>query len=126
LYAASTMLQRHALRQIRHAAGRSRLPLAALPSAHPQVRALATASSHQDLFANGTNAYYAEEMYRHWKEDPKSVHPSWDAYFSGLDKGLGGAAFQAPPGLASAPVDGVPALFPESGSQLDDHLKVCS
>ncbi|KAI0035818.1 2-oxoglutarate dehydrogenase complex E1 component mitochondrial precursor [Vararia minispora EC-137] len=119
------LLPRQALRHIRYAAGRTRLPVSALPSVRSTlIRELATAVPHQDIFANGTNAYYAEEMYRHWKEDPKSVHPSWDAYFSGLDKGLGGDAFQAPPGLAATPVDGVPSLYPESGSQLDDHLKV--
>ena len=91
------------------------------------VRALATAAPGQDRFANGTNAYYAEEMYRAWKEDPKSVHVSWDAYFKGLDKGLGASSFAAPPaGAELAPGGGgLPSLFAEGGTQLDDHLKVC-
>jgi 2-oxoglutarate dehydrogenase E1 component len=55
-----------------------------------------------DAFANGANSYYIEEMYRDWKNDPKSVHASWQAYFSGLDKGLpSAAAFTPPPGLQS-------------------------
>ncbi|VDC00190.1 unnamed protein product [Peniophora sp. CBMAI 1063] len=89
------------------------------------VRTLATANA-QDRFANGTNAYYAEEMFRAWKEDPKSVHVSWDAYFKGLDKGLGAGAFAAPPaGAELAPGGGgLPSLFAEGGTQLDDHLKV--
>ena len=39
-------------------------------------------------FATGSNRYYAEEMYKLWKADPESVHPSWNVYFSGLAKGL--------------------------------------
>ncbi|EIW81255.1 2-oxoglutarate dehydrogenase E1 component [Coniophora puteana RWD-64-598 SS2] len=91
-------------------------------------RTLATPSgppSPNDPFANGTNAYYAEEMYKHWRQDPKSVHVSWDAYFSGMDKGLPSAkAFQPPPGLVAPPADGAPALHAGRGGELDDHLKV--
>jgi 2-oxoglutarate dehydrogenase E1 component len=92
-------------------------------------RELATAApakppSPNDAFANGTNAYYVEEMYRHWRQDPKSVHVSWDVYFGGMDKGLSSPqAFQPPPSLVAAPVDGAPALY-SRGGELDDHLKV--
>ena len=90
----------------------------------PQSRGFATPSSN-DLFANGTNTYYVEEMYRHWKGDPKSVHSSWDVYFSGLEKGLpSSAAFQPPPTVMPAPSDGAPTLHASSGAELDDHLKV--
>lgn len=90
-------------------------------------RHLATAQppSSNDPFANGTNAYYAEEMYRHWRQDPKSVHVSWDVYFSGLDKGLSSSqAFQPPPRHLPNPSDGAPALHVAGGAELDDHLKV--
>ncbi|WFD29760.1 oxoglutarate dehydrogenase (succinyl-transferring) [Malassezia sp. CBS 17886] len=51
-----------------------------------------------DSFANSTNAYYAEEMHRRWKEDPSSVHASWDAYFNGIEHGLPSEdAFTPPP-----------------------------
>ncbi|KAI0300421.1 2-oxoglutarate dehydrogenase complex E1 component mitochondrial precursor [Russula brevipes] len=63
-------------------------------------------------------------MYRHWRQDPTSVHASWDAYFSGLEKGLGPNAFQPPPKFLPAPADGAPALYASGGAQLDDHLKV--
>jgi len=87
----------------------------------------AKSPSPNDLFANGTNAYYVEEMYRHWRQDPKSVHVSWDVYFSGLDKGLSSPqAFQPPPRLVAAPADGAPALHSGAGAELDDHLKVGS
>ncbi|KAH8825079.1 2-oxoglutarate dehydrogenase E1 component [Flagelloscypha sp. PMI_526] len=92
-------------------------------------RALATPAqppSPNDPFANGTNAYYADEMYRLWRQDPKSVHASWDVYFSGMDKGLSSPrAFQPPPGILGTSADGSAALTAlSSGAHLDDHLKV--
>ena len=92
------------------------------------TRSLATPAQQpppNDPFANGTNAYYVEEMYRLWRQDPKSVHASWNAYFSGMDKGLPSfKAFQPPPNLVPAPTDGAPALHASGGAELDDHLKV--
>jgi len=90
------------------------------------VRWLATAApGSTDIFANGTNAYYTEEMYKYWRQDPKSVHASWDAYFSGLEKGIpGGQAFQAPPSLVARPTDGAATLHGPAGQELNDHLKV--
>ena len=100
-------------------------------STHSGLASLAQGPSPNDVFANGTSAYYADEMYRLWKVDPKSVHPSWNVYFSGLENGLPSSqAFQPPPTLTThlpQPADGVPALHVEQGAQLDDHLKVgCS
>ena len=105
---------------LRSSAGRA--PLAVFQ------RTLATPAappSPNDPFANGTNTYYAEEMYRHWRQDPQSVHASWAAYFSGMDHGLPSAkAFHPPPGLISPPADGAPALHAIGGAELDDHLRV--
>jgi 2-oxoglutarate dehydrogenase E1 component len=51
-----------------------------------------------DTFMNGTNSIYLEQMYDNWVKDRKSVHPSWDAYFTNVTKGLTGEqAFQMPP-----------------------------
>lgn len=91
-----------------------------------RLYATAPPPSPNDAFATGTNAYYAEEMYKYWKQDPSSVHASWQAYFSGLDKGLPSAsAFQPPPDYTGVPVaaDGAPTLSVGSGA-LTDHLKV--
>lgn len=83
----------------------------------------ASSPSPHDAFASGNNAYYADEMYKRWREDPKSVHASWDVYFSGLDKGLPSSqAFQPAPSIPTA-VDGAPSLHAGSGQDLDDHLK---
>lgn len=106
-----------------------RFPNVTLRSA-PQVhRSLATTAkppSSNDPFANGTNTYYVEEMYRLWRQDPKSVHVSWDVYFTGMDKkGLSSPqAFQPPPD--TVPEAGAPALHSVGGGELDDHLKVRS
>lgn len=115
------MLSSRILRRFPHIRLRASLPTAVVL---PQSRGFATPSAN-DLFANGTNTYYVEEMYRHWKGDPKSVHASWDAYFSGLEKGIPSSeAFQRPPSVMPPPSDGAPALHASSGAELDDHLKV--
>ena len=115
------MLSSRILRRFPHIRLRASLPTTV---ALPQTRGFATPSAN-DLFANGTNTYYVEEMYRHWKGDPKSVHSSWDVYFSGLERGLPSSeAFQQPPTVVPAPSDGAPALHASSGAELDDHLKV--
>lgn len=85
----------------------------------------ATPPSPNDIFANGSNAYYAEEMYRRWKEDSSSVHASWDAYFSALDKGIPSSqAFQPPPFHMPEAAGGAPSLHIAGGNDLSDHLKV--
>jgi 2-oxoglutarate dehydrogenase E1 component len=117
------MWARHFLRRS-HLARRAKVNI----SSTPQIRGLAlpaAAPSPDDPFANGTNTYYAEAMYRNWKQDPKSVHVSWDVYFSGLDKGLPSTwAFRPTPRHLPAPADGAPALHAGGGAELDDHLKV--
>ncbi|KAF9231404.1 thiamine diphosphate-binding protein [Melanogaster broomeanus] len=86
-------------------------------------RALATPAIPSSQFANGTNAYYAEEMYKYWRQDPKSVHVSWDVYFTAMD--------DAPPRARSAQSSvvvpstvGAPALYASGNAELGDHLKV--
>jgi hypothetical protein len=122
------MLSKHASNQLL-AAGRRELPRAGARIARG-ARALATPAaappSPNDPFANGTNAYYIEEMYRHWREDPKSVHVSWDVYFSGMDKGLPSQqAFTPPPNIAPSGGVAAPSLHAAGGGELDAHLKVC-
>lgn len=45
-------------------------------------------STKVDSFLSASNSVYVEQMYDAWLQDPKSVHASWAAYFSNLDKGL--------------------------------------
>ncbi len=70
-------------------------------------------------------------MYRYWKQDPKSVHVSWAAYFNGLDRGLPSSSAYAPPpgfiGAASAvpvPAGGSPKMDVKGGGDVTDYLKV--
>lgn len=80
-----------------------------------------------DKFAETNNAYYIEEMHRRWKQDPASVHASWDVYFSGLDKGIPSeSAYRPPPTLMPIPQDAPPidADSLSAGENVDDHLKV--
>lgn len=82
--------------------------------------------SANDKFLSGNNAYYVEEMYRQWKDDPESVHASWQAYFSGLAKGIPSQdAVVLPPALS----DGALIQAPLTSTQVqgvDVALKVCA
>lgn len=107
-----------------------RFPNVSLRSTTQVHRTLATPAkppSPNDPFANGTNTYYVEEMYRAWRQDPNSVHVSWNVYFSGMEKkGLSSPqAFQPPPNVVPMPSGGAPSLHSAAGGELDDHLKVC-
>ncbi|BFF97254.1 2-oxoglutarate dehydrogenase mitochondrial [Drosophila madeirensis] len=44
-------------------------------------------SKYADSLLNGSNANYIDGLYSRWKANPKSVDPSWDAYFSGKPRG---------------------------------------
>lgn len=88
------------------------------------VRCLAT-----DSFLQSNNSNYIEEMYEAWRQDPKSVHVSWDAYFKNLDGGVpSSAAFTAPPTLVPTPAGGAGVGFnPGEEVHSEDvvtHLKV--
>jgi 2-oxoglutarate dehydrogenase E1 component len=55
-----------------------------------------------------------EEMWRQWKQDPATVHKSWDVYFRNVEAGLApGLAFQAPPTI-QGPTN-VPILATQGG-----------
>lgn len=41
-----------------------------------------------DSFLKGENSIYVEQMYSRWTQDRKSVHASWDAYFTNLSNGV--------------------------------------
>jgi len=85
-----------------------------------------TYASAATTFENGTNAYYADEMYKAWRQDPSSVHASWQAYFRGLDQGLpSDQAFRPPPSLEAMPALVTGTTIQVHGDQdLSDHLKV--
>lgn len=88
----------------------------------------------QEPFLSGSNSNYVEEMYLSWKEDPKSVHRSWDAYFRQVQNGMPpGQAYQPPPILGQqagmvATRQTVPSATDQStiNSLVSDHLAVYS
>lgn len=95
---------------------RQRVSLAAISSGWR--RSFSTSST--DEFLSGQSRWYIDEMHEAWRRDPRSVHASWAAYFSGLARGLAPSeAFSAVPG---APVALPPHLTEEK--EIVDHLKV--
>ncbi|RMZ81081.1 hypothetical protein DV738_g2392, partial [Chaetothyriales sp. CBS 135597] len=56
-----------------------------------------------DSFLQSNTAAYVDEMYLAWKQDPSSVHVSWQSYFKNVEEGKMpvSKAFQPPPGLIS-------------------------
>ncbi|CAK7893391.1 2-oxoglutarate dehydrogenase, mitochondrial [[Candida] anglica] len=89
-------------------------------------RSLATSS---DGFLQGNNANYIDEMYDAWKQDPQSVHISWNAYFKNIESSgvPASQAFQAPPTIIPTPAGGAAGFIPGSSPTSEDvvtHLKV--
>ncbi|AOW06343.1 thiamine diphosphate-binding protein [Yarrowia lipolytica] len=79
-----------------------------------------------DVFLTTNAANYIDEMYAAWKDDPKSVHVSWQSYFKNLDGGLpADKAFSAPPTIVPSPSGGVPTPAAPSGapSDITNHMK---
>ncbi|ODV90195.1 hypothetical protein CANCADRAFT_31230 [Tortispora caseinolytica NRRL Y-17796] len=92
----------------------------------PALTARGLASSANDTFLQSNSANYIDEMYHAWKQDPTSVHISWQCYFKNLDSGVAPSqAFQAPPTLVPPPDGGVMPIAGLGGSSaIDIHMKV--
>ncbi|KAI3398166.1 hypothetical protein diail_9788 [Diaporthe ilicicola] len=109
----------------------TRRPLA-LSTQKRYKSALFSAPDPNDNFLQGENANYIDEMYVQYKQDPKSVHVSWQVYFKNIETGNMpiSQAFQPPPNLvpsSSAAVTGLAAgagVGIGEGSDIDNHLKV--
>lgn len=82
-----------------------------------------------DTFLQGNNSNYVDEMYDAWRQDPSSVHASWNAYFKNIenDNVQPSKAFQAPPTIVPTVSGGAAGFLPGSSSISEDvvtHLKV--
>lgn len=123
---------RLASRTTRLAAVRKPLPLTTrrLYAATTAPNATSSAPDPSDNFLSGSTANYIDEMYMQWKQDPKSVHVSWQVYFKNMESGDMpiSQAFQPPPNLVPNMTGGVPRLSGgltlEDGSDVTNHLKV--
>lgn len=85
-------------------------------------------SDSNETFINGSSIAYVEKMYEAWKEDHKSVHVSWQAYFSNVSNGVT-PAFIPPPSLGgsvtfTAPTKGRESSVATSAKDLEDHVKI--
>lgn len=61
-------------------------------------------------------------MYSAWKQDPSSVHVSWQSYFRNLESGAPSSqAFQAPPTIVPS---NNASVTPGAGNGIADHMKV--
>ncbi|OIW27816.1 2-oxoglutarate dehydrogenase, E1 component [Coniochaeta ligniaria NRRL 30616] len=108
-----------------------RRPLAVSTQKRWATSSLFQAPDPSDNFLSGNTANYIDEMYLQWKEDPKSVHISWQVYFKNMENGEMpiSRAFQPPPSLvpgaqiAPALVAGTGVGLAE-GSDVTSHLKV--
>lgn len=76
--------------------------------------ALSTPPDPNDNFLTGNTANYIDEMYMQWKQDPKSVHVSWQVYFKNIESGEMpiSKAFIPPPSLVPSSSATVPAWAP--------------
>ncbi|KAJ5823357.1 Dehydrogenase E1 component [Penicillium robsamsonii] len=115
----------------------ARRPLAVVDRAFNGARSYATPAEGQiqgvdpnDSFLTGSTANYIDEMYMAWKQDPSSVHISWQTYFKNMEEGKMpiSQAFTPPPTLVPTPTGGVPQDMPgqglAGGADVTNHLKV--
>ncbi|KAI2730493.1 hypothetical protein DTO012A7_5620 [Penicillium roqueforti] len=115
----------------------ARRPMAVVDRAFNGSRSYAASSEGpsqgvdpNDSFLTGSTANYIDEMYLAWKNDPSSVHISWQAYFKNMEEGKMpiSQAFTPPPTLVPTPTGGVPQEMPglglHAGADVTNHLKV--
>ncbi|RII12113.1 2-oxoglutarate dehydrogenase E1 component, mitochondrial precursor [Alternaria sp. MG1] len=84
-----------------------------------------------DSFLQGNTANYIDAMYMQWKQDPASVHYSWQVYFHNMESGdmPVSQAFQPPPNIMSSPQGGAAhkpgmGMASAEGTDVMNHLKV--
>jgi hypothetical protein len=56
-----------------------------LDTSHPAPVPLKQLSAS---WLNGESSYYIEELYERWKENPNSVHSSWNEFFTKITSGV--------------------------------------
>ncbi|OJJ59538.1 hypothetical protein ASPSYDRAFT_43911 [Aspergillus sydowii CBS 593.65] len=110
----------------------TRRPLALVGRRYYASSAEDSGVAASDSFLQGNTANYIDEMYVAWKDDPSSVHISWQTYFRNMEEGKMpiSQAFQPPPTLVPTPTGGVHQQMPgagiglSAGTDVTKHLKV--
>ncbi|CAI5758415.1 unnamed protein product [Candida verbasci] len=104
-------------------------PRTQLIRANVKINIFKTFATATDTFLQGNNSNYVDEMYEAWRNDPSSVHASWNAYFKNIenDNVKPSQAFQAPPTLVPTVSGGTASFYPGQNPITEDvvtHLKV--
>ncbi|EGV64611.1 2-oxoglutarate dehydrogenase E1 component [Yamadazyma tenuis] len=104
----------------------SQRPLLSVSLQVASRRSLATST---DGFLSTTSGNYIDEMYDAWKQDPTSVHVSWNAYFKNIENNNvpPSQAFSAPPTIIPTVSGGAAGFVPGNEHMSEDvvtHLKV--
>src|SRR3954454_20474333 len=85
-------------------------------------------------FVNRANAEYIDRLYEQYQRDPRSIDPTWQAYFAGFEYASGRnlrhtavAPTPASPGRAAeaaAAAPSAPRTAPEAGAELDRNAHI--
>ncbi|KAI1825175.1 oxoglutarate dehydrogenase [Xylaria intraflava] len=101
----------------------------AVASQKRYASAQASPPSPNDNFLSGNTANYIDEMYIQWRQDPASVHVSWQVYFKNMESGDMpiDQAFTPPPTIVpvvSGSVGATVGMGVGHGADVTNHLKV--
>ena len=72
------------------------------------------------------NADILEEQYARWMEDPRSVEPTWAAFFEGFELGVAQPRDRGTTGTAAAPAPAAAGPAPSAGADIAFYGKVVS
>uniref|UniRef100_A0AC35TYH7 Oxoglutarate dehydrogenase (succinyl-transferring) n=1 Tax=Rhabditophanes sp. KR3021 TaxID=114890 RepID=A0AC35TYH7_9BILA len=93
----------------------------------PTIKESVRCLSSNENFLSGSSSVYVEATYEAWKENPDSVHKSWDIYFRNVEAGVENA-YSAPPTLSPSSCVVLGGSGVESGvsgtKAIQDHLNV--
>lgn len=81
--------------------------------------------ARNESFISGTGGAYVEELFEQWEADPKSVHKSWQVFFSNLhnDAEPGGANV-LPPALSGGADPAMDVITDPIAAAASDHMKL--
>jgi len=88
------------------------------------LRTAFKSSAAAEPFLNGSSSTYVEDMYESWREDPSSVHKSWQIFFSRTEGGAGpGEAHVSAPNMPVYPMFAPSAAVPMTEASAGDAIQ---